>query len=85
MRQQQPTIETDGYAIQSLRYARGLSTPDLKRLSGVHDSTIRRIESGERQGSAAVLKKIADALGVTVADITRPARRTAKPATTAAA
>jgi XRE family transcriptional regulator, regulator of sulfur utilization len=64
-------VETDGIAIRSLRYARGLGRYELGKRAGVHGSYIGRIERGERRGQPGILLKIAEALGVTVADITR--------------
>lgn len=80
----QSLIQTDGIAIRSLRFARGLNAYELGRLSRVHGATIGRLERGERQGSPAVLKRVADALGVSVADITRPVARSTEPAGNAA-
>ncbi len=63
-------LATNGNSIRDLRYERGLTYRELAAKAGVNYSTIWRIEHGERGGSVALLKRIADALGVPVAEIT---------------
>jgi len=63
-------LATNGNSIRNLRYERGLTYRELAAKAGVNYSTIHRIEHGKRGASVAVLKRIADALGVPVSDIT---------------
>lgn len=51
------------------RYEAGLSIDDASTKSGVHARTIYRIERGETKPSAATAKSLADAYGVTVAEL----------------
>lgn len=61
----------DGNKIRDLRYEHGLSQPQLAALARVDTSTVSRIEAGVRGATPSVLKRIADALDVKVAQITR--------------
>ena len=63
-------LATNGKRIRELRYERGLTYRDLATKAGVHYSTVWRIEHDERGAAPGLLKRLADALGVTVADIT---------------
>ena len=47
----------------------GLSQASLAEISGTHQATIAQIESGERQGSVDVLKKLAKVLGLDIGDL----------------
>ncbi len=47
----------------------GLGQSELARTADITPSYLSQIESGRRQGTAKTLKKIADALGCTVADL----------------
>lgn len=52
------------------RYEAGLSIDEAAARSGVHPRTVRRIETGETvTPSAGVARKLADAYGVTVAQL----------------
>lgn len=62
---------TNGDAIQTLRFEKGFSLHELGTRAGVDGGYIGRIERGERQGRPRILRKLADALDVAVADITR--------------
>ncbi len=57
------------YAIKVYRAERGWSISRLAKESGVPRETISRIEHGHNEPSAATIKKLADALGVTVHDL----------------
>ena len=56
-------------AVLVYRELRGLSGADLARKAGLHRVQVHDIESGKSKGSAATLKKLADALGLTVDDL----------------
>ena len=57
-------------ALKALREAKGLNMRQLARASNVSAPYLRQIEMGiKKNPSAAVLQKLATALGVTVADI----------------
>ncbi len=58
------TLDTIGRRVTHVKYALGLTTIQLARLVGASDSTILMIESGRRKPSAAVLPRLAAALGV---------------------
>lgn len=72
------TIAADGSAIRTLRYSKGLRMRELASQVGVNHSVISRLENGHASGSPPVLLRIATALGVTVADITKATAPTAK-------
>ncbi|MBL3562795.1 helix-turn-helix transcriptional regulator [Rhodovulum sulfidophilum] len=55
--------------VRVFRDWRGMSAAELSRASGVNRVQIHEIETGKKNGSAQTLKKIADALGVTVDDL----------------
>lgn len=52
-----------GEIIREQRRAKGLSLPQLSRVSGVSASFIGRVETGERFPSAHTLRKLAKPLG----------------------
>ena len=51
------------HPLRAARKLRGWSTYELARRAGIAQSTIQRIETGERRPSARTLAKIANALG----------------------
>ena len=55
--------------LRALRKARKLSLRDLERESGVHYSTISRIENGEYLPNLATLLKLSRALKVSLEDL----------------
>ena len=55
--------------LRIVRESKGLSQSELARISKVHRVSICRYESGEKMPSVVSLKKIADALGVTVDEL----------------
>lgn len=63
-------VHPDPQAIKRYRYAKGLRLADLADLAGISHPFMSRIECGRRTASPGVLKRIADALGVEVDDIT---------------
>ena len=58
-----------GFRIRFLREQAKISQESLGLLSGLHRTYIGAIERGERNPSVLSLKKIADALKVTVRDL----------------
>ena len=48
---------------------RGLNQSELARKSGVHRVSIADIEAGRKTGSVHTLKKLADALNITIDDL----------------
>lgn len=65
-----PKLVADPAAIQRLRYERGYNTTQLASRAGLSRPAMSRIENGRLAGSPSSLKRIADALGVSVAAIT---------------
>ena len=55
-------------SIRRIRTMRGMNQVDLARASGVAQNTISEIETGRREARPATLRKLADALGVEIAD-----------------
>lgn len=60
-----------GERIRELRRAKGWRQIDLAQHSGVHEVHLSDLERGTREAGIRTIKKIADALGVRVADLTR--------------
>lgn len=60
--------------IQFLRQARGLTQEGLAKIIGIRQDEYSRIEKGNlrKKGNEDLLKRIADALGVSVDDLTCP-------------
>ncbi|WP_246849203.1 helix-turn-helix domain-containing protein [Rubellimicrobium arenae] len=57
------------HPIRALRTWRGLTGADLAAKAGMHRAQLHDIEHGRKRGSIDTLKRIAEALGVTVDDI----------------
>jgi transcriptional regulator with XRE-family HTH domain len=55
-------------ALRHIRTMRGMNQVDLAKASGVAQNTISEIELGKREARPGTLKKLADALGVEIAD-----------------
>lgn len=53
--------------VRYLRIEKKLSQRELAQLAGLHQSQVSKIEGGSRKVTAEELKKLATALGVTVA------------------
>jgi transcriptional regulator with XRE-family HTH domain len=63
-------MEVDGGKLREARLDRGLSQDELHQMTGVSRDTISRLETGDRPNPhPRTLRKLAAALGVTVADI----------------
>lgn len=62
-------MQIDGDALHACRYRRGLTISGLAALSGVDRTVITRIERGQRRGTPAQHKALAEALGVDMDDI----------------
>lgn len=62
-------------ALRRIRTIRGINQVDLAKASGVAQNTISEIELGKREARLGTLKKLADALGVEVRDLTEPTLR----------
>lgn len=55
--------------LRRLRERKELSIRDLAKVTGLHWTTVWKIETGRRAPTVATLKKLARALGVQVADL----------------
>jgi transcriptional regulator with XRE-family HTH domain len=63
-------MEVDGVKLREARLDRGLSQEELHEMTGVSRDTISRMETGDRPNPhPKTLRKLAEALGVSVADI----------------
>jgi transcriptional regulator with XRE-family HTH domain len=62
-------------SVQSARHARGLSTEELARRSGVSRAMIGKVERGQAQASAALLGRLSAALGMTLSELVADAER----------
>lgn len=58
-----------GSHVRTIRQKKGLSQEDLAHLAGLDRTYMGGVERGERNLGLINLKKIADALGVTVKDL----------------
>lgn len=57
-------------ALRAIRESQGLSIQALADQSGIHASTVSRLESGGRKGNPAQARKLAEALRVPLPAIT---------------
>jgi transcriptional regulator with XRE-family HTH domain len=65
-------MEVDGVKLKELRLDQGLSQEELHQMTGVSRDTISKMETGDRPNPhPRTLRRLASALGVTVADIRR--------------
>jgi transcriptional regulator with XRE-family HTH domain len=62
-----------GQAVRDIRGRRGVSQEQLADLSHMHRTYLGGIERGERNPSYTNIRRIADALGVTVSELIRHA------------
>jgi transcriptional regulator with XRE-family HTH domain len=63
-------MEVDGMKLRDVRLDAGLSQEELHQMTGVSRDTISRMETGDRPNPhPRTLRKLAQALGVSVADI----------------
>jgi transcriptional regulator with XRE-family HTH domain len=59
-----------GARIGRIRHQRELSRRVLAELAGIHENTLKKIESGNSNPTLTVLARIAEALGVKLHDLT---------------
>lgn len=65
-----PTVATTGQKLKRLRRGAGLTQTELSEMTGVAQSTIGQIETGERvEPRPATLRKLAQALDVSISDL----------------
>ena len=57
-------VRVDGKRLRELRKGRAMERSELAALSGVHWTTIARLELGQTSMRISTAKKLADALGV---------------------
>lgn len=73
MAQPQRVLVGLGAALRKARLDRGLSQEELGLQTGVHRNYIGGIERGERSPTVITVAKLAEALGVSLADLFRQA------------
>lgn len=61
--------------VRTLRYANGQSQEQLADICGLHRTYVGSVERGERNVTLSTLEVLADALGVTVASLLTPLRK----------
>lgn len=64
--------KVNGAAVRAFRQTVGIKQTDLALRANVTSGTLSRIESGARQPSPPVARKLADGLGVSLEAITYP-------------
>lgn len=64
-----------GEAIRQLRNKRGLSQEDLAHAAGVTTGTVSTIERGNSNPTWGTVKRIAQALGVTIVELAKLSQR----------
>lgn len=62
----------DPAAILRRRWHAGLTQVELAQLAGISDGQLSKIENGKSGAAPGTLRKLAEALGCTVADFERP-------------
>lgn len=62
-------VRSVGARVRELRHTKRLSQIVLAELAGVHYNTLRRLENGSSNPSVDALVKIAETLGVTIAEL----------------
>jgi len=68
-------MEVDGMKLREIRLDRGYSQEELHQLTGISRDTISRLETGDRPNPhPSTLRKLADALEVSVGDIRKRGR-----------
>ena len=71
-------MEVDGVKLREIRLDRGYSQEELHKLTGISRDTISRLETGDRPNPhPRTLRKLAEALGVTVGDFRKREERQA--------
>lgn len=68
-----PQRRLNGASLRTIRTLSGISGADLALRANVSRPHLSLIESGARQASPAVLRRLADALGVSIEAISYPA------------
>ncbi|WP_348700298.1 helix-turn-helix transcriptional regulator [Duganella fentianensis] len=66
----EPVLVAFGNAVRAARAAVGISQEELAHLSGIDRSYLGAIERGEQNAGLLHLARIADALGVKLAELT---------------
>ncbi len=64
--------QTNGETIRRLRDERGLTLKELATLADISEAHMCRLENESRHGRRDVRMRVAAALGVTLADISKP-------------
>jgi transcriptional regulator with XRE-family HTH domain len=64
-----PTPRQIGMKLKRIRKSKGLSQYALAKASGVSREYIRKLEAGESDPTVGMLQKLADAMGVTLAQM----------------
>lgn len=64
------TMKTNGLLIRRKRVELGHGVNRFAAIAGISGPALSRIETGQRQPRPETLKKIADALGCAIADVT---------------
>ncbi len=67
-----PTFEEIGARIRARREEEGLSQSDLARAVGISRPVITKIEAGGKAINSVELRRISDALGASIDELTRP-------------
>lgn len=67
--------QANGEAIRRLREEQGLTLTQLARQAKVSLAHLSRMENGDRQGSHTIRRKVAEALGAAITDISIPVPR----------
>jgi transcriptional regulator with XRE-family HTH domain len=71
-------MEVDGVKLREIRLDRGYSQEELHKLTGISRDTISRLETGDRPNPhPRTLRKLAEALGVSVGDFRKREKRQA--------
>jgi transcriptional regulator with XRE-family HTH domain len=60
-----------GLAVKAVRNSKAVTQEDLSRRTGLHPTYISDIERGARNPSFVVLVRVADGLGITLAELGR--------------
>ena len=68
-----------GLNLQKARRRKGVSQEELAHLAKVHQTYLSGVELGKRNPSIVVLDRIATALGLDIADLTKNSARTVWP------
>jgi transcriptional regulator with XRE-family HTH domain len=71
-------MKADGVKLREIRLDRGYSQEELHKLTGISRDTISRLETGDRPNPhPRTLRKLAEALGVSVGDFRKREERQA--------